>query len=185
MQTRLEQKELWPNNFPSSFWNANKEIVNYLKKEELQGKSIVDIGEANPKKSCIENMLLQKIDSFDANFDYDFTSDKKYDVIFCLEVLEHLYNPLRFLENISRMLNKDGIIYLSTPYQYPHFLKSPRHYHEIPSDRIQWLFDAANLDMVDKVKITLAGNWYNHIFGIRPMLRYFQKTRMYKLKLKS
>jgi hypothetical protein len=22
-------------------------------------------------------------------------------------------------------------------------------------------------------KITIAGNWYNHIHGIRPMLRYF------------
>ena len=98
--------------------------------------------------------------------------------------MEHLFNPLLFLEQLKKLLKKDGVIYLSTPYQYPQILKAIHHYHEIPTDRLMWLFDAAGLKVIEKDKLTIAGNWYNHIYGIRPFLWYFQKTRIYTLVTK-
>jgi SAM-dependent methyltransferase len=107
--------------------------------------------------------------------------DVTYDTILCFEVLEHLFNPLLFLEQLKKLLKKDGVIYLSTPYQCPQILKAIHHYHEIPTDRLMWLFDAANLKIIESGKLTIAGNWYNHISGLRPFMRYFQKTRIYKI----
>jgi len=185
MKTRLKREELWPDELPQSFFNRAIETIQYLKNEPFGGRSIVDIGEDNPLKGMIEAGLSVKIDSFNADFDNMFRCGKKYDVILCFEVLEHLFNPLSFLEQLKCMLNKNGVIYLSTPYQYPQCLKAVHHFHEIPTDRLMWLFDAAGLTVVEMKKITIAGNWYNHLTGIRPMLRYFQKTRLFKLTVKS
>jgi len=41
--------------------------------------------------------------------------DKKYDVIFCTEVLEHLLNPLPFLKKLLTMMTDNGVVILTTP----------------------------------------------------------------------
>ena len=184
MKTGLEQQELWPEKLPNSLKNRIKKTIDFLKTENLSGQ-IADCGENNPMKEAIEKYFDIKI----YNLDWDFNDPLpmypaigyKFDVIFCFEVLEHLFNPLLFLNHLKYHLKPESIIFLSTPYQWPQKLKSIHHYHEIPTDRLLWLFDAANLKIVKQGKITIAGNWYNHIHGIRPLLRYFQKTRMFKL----
>ena len=181
MKTRLDKDELWPDKFPNSFQNRVRETIEYLMTQDLSGK-IADCGEDNPMKRSIEIMLLLQIDSIDWDFNEPSYISETYDKILCFEVLEHVMNPLLFLNELKRMLNPNGIIYLSTPYQRPQILKAAHHYHEIPSDRLQWLFEAAQLTILDKKKITIAGNWYDHISGIRPALRYFQHTRLYKLR---
>ena len=42
------------------------------------------------------------------------------DTVFCLEVAEYWYNPLMALVNINRFMRKDGILYISFPFIYPH-----------------------------------------------------------------
>ena len=132
-------------------------------------------------KQLIENHFKCSIDSIDWDFNENTNITNKYDTILCFEVLEHVMNPLLFLEQLKKLLKKYGIIYMSTPYQFPQILKAIHHYHEIPTDRLIWLFNAANLKIVESGKLTIAGNWYNHINGIRPIMRYFQKTRIYKI----
>lgn len=183
MKTRLEKHELFPDKLPNSFLNRVNETISYLDNENISG-NIADIGEKNPMCIAIEKHFNITIDSVNFDFNYSFNMKKEYDVILCFEVLEHLFNPLLFLEQLKGMLTKGGVIYLSTPYQKPQILKAIHHYHEIPSDRIEWLFNAAKLNIKSVKNITIAGNWHDHIYGIRPILRYFQKTRMYKLKSK-
>lgn len=181
MNTRLDKSELWPEKLPNSFLNRVRETINYLKEENLSGR-IADCGEDNPMKEFIQMRLKIDIDSIVWDFNYPSKIRKKYDIIFCFEVLEHIMNPLLFLNELKTILMKEGTIYLSTPYQIPTILKAKHHYHEIPSDRLMWLFYEARLNVCDVKKITIAGNWYNHLTGIRPIFRYFQKTRLYKLK---
>ena len=180
--TRLETDELWISK--PALDNRAKETLAYLQTQNLKGKRLADCGEYNPMARRIENLLDREIETLDWDFDRNFgTQYGKYDVIFCFEVLEHLFNPLFFLQVLKYHLESGGIIYLSTPRQWPQCIKAIHHYHEIPTDRLMWLFDAAGLQVEEMVKITIAGNWYNHLYGIRPILRYFQKTRLYKLRV--
>lgn len=43
-----------------------------------------------------------------------------FDVVFCLEVFEYIYDPVSALENIMCVLKKDGLLYISFPFLYPH-----------------------------------------------------------------
>jgi len=42
-----------------------------------------------------------------------------FNVVFCLEVSEYWYNPLQALQNISELLIKGGILYISFHFLYP------------------------------------------------------------------
>lgn len=45
---------------------------------------------------------------------YILENNEKYDVILCLEVIEHVANPKEFVQNISKLLKPDGVLILST-----------------------------------------------------------------------
>ena len=40
--------------------------------------------------------------------------NKKFDVILCMEVIEHVDNVIFFIESCSKLLNKNGIIFFAT-----------------------------------------------------------------------
>jgi SAM-dependent methyltransferase len=42
-----------------------------------------------------------------------------FDVVFCLEVMECIWNPLVALENLNFLLQKGGRLYISFPFVYP------------------------------------------------------------------
>lgn len=42
-----------------------------------------------------------------------------YDVVFCLEVMEYVINPLTAVKNIARILRPGGILYISFQFVYP------------------------------------------------------------------
>ncbi len=49
-----------------------------------------------------------------------------YDVVFCMEVLEHLHSPASGIHNLERVLRPGGLLVLSTPFIFP--------IHEAPVD---------------------------------------------------
>jgi 2-polyprenyl-3-methyl-5-hydroxy-6-metoxy-1,4-benzoquinol methylase len=66
----------------------------------------------------------------------DFTSvdrilkRKRFNTVFCLSVLEHCSNPFIMAENITNLLNKNGVLYVSVPFSWA--------FHAFPSD--YWRF---------------------------------------------
>lgn len=52
--------------------------------------------------------------------------ESKFTDIFCLEVAEYLYDPLRALKNIATYLVDDGMLYMSFPLIYP--IHNPKEY---------------------------------------------------------
>ena len=139
-----------------------------------------DCGEPNPFANKLADYYKLAIKAIDIDLDREKITGK-YNTIFCFEVLEHLYNPLFCLEQIYNALNDKGVLYLSTPCRIK-LLWGRRHYHEIDDKRIQWLFDAAGFKVVKKDKICIRLELWKHFTGFRPLLRLFQKTRIYKLK---
>lgn len=42
--------------------------------------------------------------------------DESFDVVLCISVLEHTKHPMKIIENIKRILKKDGIVLVSVPF---------------------------------------------------------------------
>jgi len=60
----------------------------------------------------------------------EILAGKRFSTIFCLSVLEHCRNPFLMCENITRLLNRNGVVYVSVPFSWK--------FHEYPSD--YWRF---------------------------------------------
>ena len=53
--------------------------------------------------------------------------DKSFDLIYAFEVIEHLGQPDKALENMHRMLKKNGVVICSTPYPYGYVFSDLTH----------------------------------------------------------
>ena len=91
-------------------------------------KIILEIG---PKQNANERIksnsnIIETVDIVgDNNTTYvaDLTKDNGlpkdyFDVVYCLEVLEHTFEPWEILNNIYSLLKNDGILHLSVPFQF-------------------------------------------------------------------
>lgn len=63
-----------------------------------------------PNKLSADNIKFIELD-----LNKDFSDLGEFDVIFTIEVIEHLENQFNFLRCIKSILSKDGVLYLSTP----------------------------------------------------------------------
>lgn len=115
-----------------------------------QGSSILDVGagECAYKKFCTHlNYVAQDIAQYDgvgdgaglqtgtwdtSQLDFlcdlnDIPEDQQYDTVFCSEVLEHVVDPVRALEKLTRLTKPDGQVIVTAPFNsLVHF--SPYHY---------------------------------------------------------
>lgn len=107
---------------------------NYYKKvndilSKLQFTSIIDIGaRKSPTLEKVDNNIYKSsldiidIKNEDKNINYikaDFYTwvpDRKYDIVLCLQVLEHLDKPTEFAQKLFDTGNK---VIISLPYKWP------------------------------------------------------------------
>lgn len=111
--------------------NFRNEIINKIK----NNMRVLDIGKSMRKEfkkiDCKEIKTLD-INIFDdyPNIQMDLSEEveiektelyERFDVIICLAVLEHVYNPFIAIQNIKKMLTYNGIFFGYVPFLY--------HYH--------------------------------------------------------
>jgi len=82
-------------------------------------KRLID-NEYNNITSCDINKERYKLVNtnfvkVDLNTEFNEEINSKYDFIIGLEIIEHLNSPFDFLRRCKRLLNKDGIMIVSTP----------------------------------------------------------------------
>tara|TARA_B100000989_G_C19366442_1_gene395494 strand:- start:59 stop:733 length:675 start_codon:yes stop_codon:yes gene_type:complete len=159
-----------------------------LKEIETKDK-VLDIGMAmRDKHEKIKSDLLETLDVNDFG-DYpdivcDVCSDingleNRYDKIICLAILEHVYDPFKAVENLKKMLSKNGVIYGYVPYMYyyhaPKSLKF-QDYFRFSRDALAYLFkDFKSVELFPirgristPLNILFAGRWK----------RYIEKTKI-------
>lgn len=174
-------------------WIAEDTIGFMLECGVPKGATVVDIGPPSYKsKRMGEYWNVVHADAEDFNYYKPFIHSKleelpPSEIITCFEVLEHLQNPLLFLDHIAGMMHKDGTLFLSTPSR-PKFLYPEFHFHEIEPKRLQkWLLDPLGLEIVrgKRIRINNRNDWKFYI-GFRPFLRLFLNfTNIYQIKFKS
>jgi 2-polyprenyl-3-methyl-5-hydroxy-6-metoxy-1,4-benzoquinol methylase len=128
-----------------SHWNKvrNKKVLdrenkslNFLLKVAKNGNKILDAGCGNGKflemvsnksknfelygldfsKSEVNEAKKKGFNVKEANFEENIKfSSNLFDVIHAAEIIEHLYNPDNFLQELNRVLKKGGYLVMSTP----------------------------------------------------------------------
>jgi len=113
-------------------------IKQHFNISELNGLELLDVGSGGGLISVPMLQLGARVTGLDANehnvkaakfyakehklsinylhstIEQHVSSDKKYDIILCLEVLEHVANPSDFIVNLSKLLAPGGILITST-----------------------------------------------------------------------
>jgi len=139
-----------------------------------------------------EPVLAPKAGIIEAQGDYDShwkpalnVGPINFDAIYCFEVLEHLLNPLQFLQSIKRYMNNTTPLYISFPTGRPQFLWTKGHFHEYSKNRADKMFELAGLKIINsKITPPVWMRLYKHFTGIKPFLRLFFPKRwaIYKLR---
>lgn len=107
-----------------------EQLESWLSQIEVECKSCLDVGGGElPVKDRVKSfsVSIYKILDNDAHFSPDYFKDLNYvcdlplqfDVLFCLEVFEYIWNPFQAIENLVSFLKDSGIAYISFPTIYP------------------------------------------------------------------
>ena len=119
--------------------------------------------EVGPKRNHAErlrcaasnNNTIETVDIVDDNnttYIADLTSTNsipkgRFDAIYCLEVLEHTYEPWEVLRELYNLLKADGILYLSFPFQFRVHGPLPDNYR-ISEFGMKYLLEKYNFDVI-------------------------------------
>ena len=156
-------------------------ILNNINSDEF----ILDIGKGMREKfSKIKSKNIETLDVnqyedypdiiFDLCDKIDDSLYEKYDKIICLAILEHVYNPFLAVDNLKKMLKKNGTIYGYVPYlnyyHAPNDLKF-QDYFRFSKDALIYLFkDFSNIKLFPirgrfstPLNIMFAGRWKKYI----------------------
>lgn len=140
----------------------------------------LDIGPRNPFTIRLEEKYHISVDNTDGDLDI-IDLQGSYDTVFCLEVIEHLMNPLRLLHQINAVLKPQGSLFLSTPKHKPHFLWDKHHFTELDDFRLNALVTRAGFKIIRKKFFRTTPLWW-HFTGFRPFFRlFFNRSRIVEL----
>lgn len=110
------------------------ELDRWLKSLDIKAETVLDIGGSQlPVKGrtnswdvdeyTIADLEQPHIDSPKPDVVLDLNKDndlyETYDLIFCLEVFDYIWNPALAFETIADLLADGGIAYVTFPFMYP------------------------------------------------------------------
>lgn len=67
--------------------------------------------------------------------------DDWFDLVVCFELIEHVDDQARVLDEVARVLRADGLLVLSSPNRDRYVPGNPHHRHELLRDELQGLLD--------------------------------------------
>jgi len=116
-----------------SMSKSREKINQFLSQIDITGKTVIDVGvQNNPARKytkgeakTYETMDIDKewkpdyIE--DLNIDFGIMREESgyNDIVFCLEVLEHCWNPVQAVSNLYGITKKGGVCYISVPFINP------------------------------------------------------------------
>ena len=111
----------------------NQKIKKFAK--HIHNKKILEIGSGDKNQTVSKffskdnEFIKSDIDRSHGHLYFDVTNThfkEEFDVILCLNVLEHVFNFQKAADNIHKALVKNGVAFIAVPVMYP--------LHMIPND---------------------------------------------------
>jgi len=99
-------------------------VEGWLQGLTVEAEAVVDVGGKQlPVKERVGSWSVQRYDilnlpEHDLNQPWDL--HEVYNLAFCLEVFEYIYNPLQAVVNLFNLLKSGGELYASFHFIYPH-----------------------------------------------------------------
>ena len=112
---------------------TRKNFERYLEKYRSNGR-VLDVGSGTgayfaffPNRTTVDIAPHEGVDVVaDAHELSKHFTEGEFDVVLCIEALEHFYHPHKAVEEMSRVLKRGGTLILSTRFMFP--------LHEVPHD---------------------------------------------------
>ena len=108
--------------------NIKRITDDYILPLDIDGKKILEIGPSDLHNINFLNATHHTLDisqDVSSTFCADICSTDdvekikgKYDVILLFEVLEHVSNPFKALQNLRTKISDDGFLYITTPFNF-------------------------------------------------------------------
>ena len=168
-------KHLWSGNPKYLKKFVDKKIIPFLFVNP--GDFCFDLGEKNPRMEYMKEYLkieVEQIDAEDFNFD-KLQHNRKADVVFAFEVIEHIQNPLHFVRELKKLT--DNSIYAIIPcnarwlWHKMHFFEMNRKHFE------KWILNPLDLKIIRYKKIIFVSSWKAYLIGFRPLIRLLTGKR--------
>jgi len=191
------------------FFLAERSFLKLSKKLNRNFNKILDFGTGNGKyavagKTVFKNseidavdFSLEKPDLLKTNneinyyhIDDFFKQNKKYDLILLRHVLEHVVNPLHFLEKMQNYLENDGILLIEVPNlksgnakvfkKYYSAYYAPYHIFHYTEPALKLVLQKTGYDCtINKSEIPLMSNILANISGIKSINNYLRLLGMF------
>lgn len=147
---------------------THKQIMGFIEKHEYTYGDILDIGVKNPLGNRIEKKFGIRLDNTGRkdDFNYNMSSPKKkYDLIYCFNVIEHVPNVMTFLHSMKQRMYDDSILLIACPSGDGKL--NANHYYEIPITRLKTILDDAGLQVEIFEEYEHYNNGHNYVAAIK------------------
>lgn len=155
-----------------------KQLEEWLKTIDVKAKRVLDVGGSQlPIKNRVQSWAVEDYKILDlkkphqgnppdicANIDDIIIINEKgnyyrsFDIIFCLEVMEYVINPMRVIGNIGMFIKHKGTLYISFPFIYPIHEPIENDYLRYTRKGIEKLLNENNFEIVNIIPRTEKGN---------------------------
>lgn len=143
------------------YYKLIRENIELLIDESIKNytdKSILEVGPKHggdlriKKDNILETVDIEDNDN-NNTYCLDLTKENiipknYYDVIYCLEVLEHTFEPSDLLNQLNKLLKKNGILYISVPFQFRIHGPLPDCYR-ITEIGLKYLIEKNNFEIIE------------------------------------
>ena len=178
---------------------AKQNLKQYLKRFNTTVNSFVDVGTGNARFPCVFMDLCPSAQITAVDFPFSpplrigrgghkkieyiqtqvfLQENEKYDLIFLRHVLEHVHNPVDFVNNLNGKLNEGGMMVIEVPdishpisklfKKYSPSFYPPYHLTHFSTDNIKCFMDkaAVNYDIAG-AEMPLMSNLLANLFGCK------------------
>jgi len=168
------------------------QVIDWLKKIHFKGDKVLDLGAGTNYANKYAKVECNSYETMDIDiktkpkYVYDINEEiccgmlahfrERYDAIFCIETIEHTWDPVTVFENFNKMLKPGGKLFLSVCYIYPHHGKND--YLRYTDNGLKKLLEKT---MFENIEIEARQATTGH----RDILRFFQAEGMHSVELRN